>query len=151
MWEGGLRASGGALVPEKSHWYLLQFRWDSEGRVRYATCDEEPATLSVRGPDGTIKPLERLDPAEARRTLGVRIALDGNNNEEVKFRMSQASKWADAIRSGRLPRPLTWLSMTTSILRSLVYPLPATTFTSQECSAILRPVLLAGLPASGIA
>jgi hypothetical protein len=24
-WEGGLRASGGALVPEKSYWYLIHF------------------------------------------------------------------------------------------------------------------------------
>jgi hypothetical protein len=24
-WEGGLRASGGALVPSKSHWYLVDF------------------------------------------------------------------------------------------------------------------------------
>ena len=41
--------------------------------------------------------------------------------------------------------------MTTSILRSLVYPLPSTTFSKQECIKILRPVLLNGLPASGIA
>jgi hypothetical protein len=26
-WEGGLRASGGALVPSKSHWYLVDFKW----------------------------------------------------------------------------------------------------------------------------
>jgi hypothetical protein len=26
-WEGGLKATGGALVPEKSYWYLIDFVW----------------------------------------------------------------------------------------------------------------------------
>ena len=26
-WEGGLRASGGALVPSKSYWYLIHFQF----------------------------------------------------------------------------------------------------------------------------
>ena len=26
-WEGGLRASGGALVPSKSYWYLIHFKF----------------------------------------------------------------------------------------------------------------------------
>ena len=151
MWEGGLRASGGALVPEKSHWYLIKFCWDSEGCMRYATCNDEPATLSVRGPDGQTKSLTRLEPSEARRTLGVRLALDGNNKAEFQFRLTQVKLWSDALRTGRLPRPLAWLSMTTSILSTLVYPLPSTTFTKQECTKILLPVLMSGLPAIGIA
>ena len=132
MWEGGLRASGGALVPEKSHWYLIKFLWNTDGQFRYANNSEEPASLSVRAPNGIVQELERLDPKEARRTLGVRLALDGNNNAELEFRKNQAQEWADALRTGRLPRPLAWLSMTTTILRSLQYPLPATTFSRRE-------------------
>jgi hypothetical protein len=26
LWEGGIRATGGAIVPEKSHWYLIDFK-----------------------------------------------------------------------------------------------------------------------------
>ena len=26
-WEGGLRATGGALVPSKSYWYMIDFKW----------------------------------------------------------------------------------------------------------------------------
>ena len=106
MWEGGLRASGGALVPEKSHWYLIKFLWESEGCMRYATCQDEPATLSVRGADGQTTPLTRLEPSDARRTLGVRLALDGNNKAEFQFCLEQAKLWSDALRTGRLPRPL---------------------------------------------
>ena len=27
-WEGGLRTTGGALDPTKSHWYLIDFIWE---------------------------------------------------------------------------------------------------------------------------
>ena len=26
-WEGGIRATGGAIVPKKTHWYLVDFKW----------------------------------------------------------------------------------------------------------------------------
>ena len=26
-WRSGIHASGGAIVPEKSHWYLIDFKW----------------------------------------------------------------------------------------------------------------------------
>jgi hypothetical protein len=26
-WEAGIRAGGGAIVPEKSHWYLIDYKW----------------------------------------------------------------------------------------------------------------------------
>lgn len=35
LWEGGIRATGGAIVPPKSHWYLIEYVW-KEGRWRYA-------------------------------------------------------------------------------------------------------------------
>jgi hypothetical protein len=40
-WEGGLRATGGALVPEKSYWYLIDFVWTGEKRW-YATKEDIP-------------------------------------------------------------------------------------------------------------
>ena len=29
-WEGGIKATGGALVPAKSYWYLIDFIWDGK-------------------------------------------------------------------------------------------------------------------------
>jgi hypothetical protein len=29
-WEGGICATGGALVPSKSHWYLIDFTWNGK-------------------------------------------------------------------------------------------------------------------------
>ena len=38
-WEGGIRATGGAIEPEKSHWYLSDFVWQHR-TWRYATVQE---------------------------------------------------------------------------------------------------------------
>jgi hypothetical protein len=40
--------------------------------------------------------------------------------------------------------------MTTTILLTLHYPLPATTLTLKQCDAIMTPILQAGMPSSGI-
>ena len=73
-WEGCIRATGGAIVPEKSFWYLVGFKW-TEGCWSYKDELEAPAVLSVRDSDGNVMELERLPPHIAHRTLGVRLAL----------------------------------------------------------------------------
>ena len=56
----------------------------------------------------------------------------------------------DKIRSSRLPRHLVWTSFTTGVMRKLCYPLPATTFTQQECYDIMAPLLYTAIPYIGV-
>jgi endonuclease/exonuclease/phosphatase family metal-dependent hydrolase len=51
-WEGGLRATGGAIVPKKSYWYLIDWIWE-KGNWRYATIDDIPGNLTIRDTCGT--------------------------------------------------------------------------------------------------
>jgi hypothetical protein len=60
-WEGALRATGGAIVPEKSFWYLIGFQW-TEGKWKYKDKQMAPASLSVKDCDGHRVQLERLPP-----------------------------------------------------------------------------------------
>ena len=69
-WEGGIRATGGAIVPDKTHWYLVDFKW-VRGQWHYASDTETPATLQVKDSTGTLRTLKRLAPHDAERTLGV--------------------------------------------------------------------------------
>ena len=46
-WEGALRATGGAIVPDKSFWYLIGFQW-LEGKWQYEDEQMAPASLSVK-------------------------------------------------------------------------------------------------------
>jgi hypothetical protein len=150
LWEGGIRATGGAIVPAKSHWYLIDFIWKL-GDWRYATEAETPSNLTVRDCDGRTQVLARLSVNVARRTLGAYLAPDGNDQTQFEVLRAAARTWKDQIRTGHLPRRLVWESMATTILKTLQYPLPATTLTRQQCDAIMVPILQGGLPASGIA
>jgi hypothetical protein len=64
-WEGGLQASGGALVPTKSYWFLIHFVFE-RNRWRYTRLDETPGNITIRDIPGTARvELERLDVHEA--------------------------------------------------------------------------------------
>jgi hypothetical protein len=51
--EGAIRATGGNIVPPKSFWYLIGFKWH-EGNWSYKDDTDAPATLSVRDSNGNI-------------------------------------------------------------------------------------------------
>lgn len=63
---------------------------------------------------------------------------------------NQAIKWADAMRTGKLSRQNAWTAISTTIWRTLSYPLSALNLTRQQCDKIMAPILKYGLPALGI-
>jgi hypothetical protein len=134
-WEGGIRATGGAIEPRKSHWYLVDFDW-RDGEPIYKSVQETGGSLRVRDPQGEIRCLQQLEPWQAERTLGVRLAPDGNMDLQYKWMVETATAWADKLRTGHLPRHLTWLAWRTTILKTLEYPLPTTTLTRHQCDKL---------------
>ena len=64
--------------------------------------------------------------------------------------MDKAKKWADAMRSGRISRQEAWLAITSTIWKTLSYPLSATNLTKSQCEQIMSPILKYGLPAIGV-
>jgi hypothetical protein len=150
LWEGFIRASGGAIRPDKSHWYLVDFQWDANGDWSYV--EENPAVdkaLVVRNHVGVYEEIERVAPDDARRTVGVRLGPDGSNLVELKYLKEQAAEWEDRIKSSRMPKALVWQSFTMGLQKKLFYPLAATTFTREECDEIMKPVLNTALSHSG--
>jgi hypothetical protein len=149
-WEGGLRASGGALVPAKSYWFLIHFIFD-RNRWRYARLQETPGELTIRDINGSSRvELERLEVHEARETLGVFIAMDGNQKAETQKLLDIAMLWAEKVRSGRLTHAEAWFSLQHCLMKSLEYPLMATSLTKAQCNKIMSPIRQAALPALGI-
>jgi hypothetical protein len=149
IWEGGLNATGGAIVPEKSHWYLVDFRWIG-GVWKYLPVADCPASLWVKDISGERKLLKRLEPHEAANTLGVDIAADGNNMSQFKKMKEASLKWADQIRTGRLKHAEVHLALHSTLWKTLSYPLSCTTLTKKQCEDIMAPALFQALPAMGI-
>ena len=89
--------------------------------------------------------LECHHASTGKETLGVHLAPDGNNKDAFESLMTKAKTWHDNIRVGHLsPSLLAWQATTTSILKSLKYPLPALTLSYDECNKIMA-VLKKGL------
>ena len=149
FWEAALRASGGALSPAKCHWYLVDYRWCGVGWKMVTTADA-PASLQVRSPSGRMVTIERVEPTEARKTLGVWTAPSGSMVAEYDYLQAKIKAWTERIRVRRLPHRLVWLSLHTGILKTLDYPLAATTFTELECQSLMAPLLKVGLSRSHI-
>ena len=117
LWEGGLRATGGAIEPSKTYWHLVEYIW-RQGDWRYATEAECPAVLQVKDcQHGHLHMLDRLSPSEARRTLGVFLDPDGNQKQQVEILREKSKHWADRVRMGHLPRHLTWKALKASLFR----------------------------------
>jgi len=76
-WEGCLAASGGALSPQKSFWYLIDYRWTGDKWV-YRTKEEMPATIQMHDEQGSMHTLQRHEPTHPEKALGMHNAPDGS-------------------------------------------------------------------------
>ena len=62
-WEGGLRASGGALREDKSFWYLINFKW-KDRKWEYKTIADTPGELTVPVDQGHRETIQRTTPSK---------------------------------------------------------------------------------------
>ena len=139
LWEGAIWVSGGALAPEKSHWYAIDFRWN-EGKCRLATKEETPFSLFIRDSlSGEPVEIDRLDVNEARTTLGVNQCPSGNMESQKQRMIAVTKTWAAQMKAGIIKKHEMWISVTMMLWKTLEYPLHATTLTLQECEEIMAP------------
>jgi hypothetical protein len=149
-WEGGLRALGGALVPSKSYWYLIHFKF-LNNKWKYEIIYNTPGELTIWNVSGLDRvTLNRLEVSKACKTLGVFIAMDGNQRTQTAELLLKTQQWADGVWVGRLSHAKAWFSLTLCMMKTLEYPLMATSLTQKQCDQIMKPVLDASLKALGI-
>jgi hypothetical protein len=148
-WENSLKITCGAIVPEKTVWWLIHFEW--EGTFwRYASSLEYPGEIQVNDIAGDRKTLTRLNADQAYETLGVYLAPDGNSTAQFAKLLSLLIKWADAMRTRHISKDVAWLAVIVTIWRSLSYPLAALQLTKLQWEMIMAPILRYCLPAMGI-
>jgi len=147
-WEALLSATSGALVPEKCFWYLVDFEFT--GSHWWYIRKNDSVSLAVRNAAGELVTIPQLSVTEARRTLRVRVAPDGNNDAEIQHLMQIANEWFTAMKVGHLTKEAAAFSLQNVVMKQLIYPLVATMLNQKECEAVMCPILVAGLPAMGV-
>jgi len=148
-WEGLLRATGGTLVPTKCFWYLIDFH-RTNNTWQYVKKNQKRGKLTIKNDLRQRVEIPRLEVHEARRTLGVRIAPDGNWENEVDYLLSVTSDWKVRMAASHLSHFDALFSLKNVVLCKLAYPLVTTTLTRQQCHTIMTPLLQQGLPKAGV-
>ena len=150
QWVGLLGATGGAINPSKSLWYLLDYKWRGSSWI-YRPQRDMPGSLSAVDPDGVVTQLLRLDPHQASKQLGVYIACDGNMQEEIKFLTSKGDKWTqNLVCNCILDKNEVWRNYTHTISKTFQYAMSATTITEKEWDKIVSKPKQASLSRSGV-
>ena len=149
-WEGGLRATGGALVPEKSWVYPIKHIWNDKGDATLESASNLDINFTVKNSAQEIKPLQLVSPDIAKETLGVFIAPNGSHHTQIEHLKTKVSTWTNKIRTHHISPQNALLSLNTTILSTLKYPAPSLSLTQDEWRQITNPLFQAGLPAAGI-
>ena len=96
-----------------------------------------PGEITVVNAKGTHSELLQLEPSEARKTLGVYLAMDGNFKEQVTYLRKKMSEFGDHIQKGKLNRFDSWYALKSTIWKMLKYPLEAITHMKRQQDYIL--------------
>jgi hypothetical protein len=160
-WSKAVRLTGGAIRPDKSFWYLIDFKWSpSQGRWQFRRCKDfkaravpgRPSTISavLDDLDGTQVALQWLESDTSKRTLGVMMSPLSRSDVQMEVLREKALKWADTIRPSFLQKYDVLPMLRSTIQKSLEYPMALTTLSATQWEKIMSPVLMAALPKAGI-
>ena len=148
-WGELVEVTGGALRPDKSWWYLVEYVW-SRGKWR-GTNARDDLDLVATAPNGEVVSLKRLHVDEAAEMLGVWMAPSGNNKKIVSTLKRQSLEWAAKVRLGRPSQEEAMVALKVNVSARLRYPLSCCTLTEKECKSIMYPAVRAALGKAGIA
>jgi Reverse transcriptase (RNA-dependent DNA polymerase) len=148
-WEEGLRTTSDALVPSKCCWFGMIHSWENN-KWQWKTCTDSPGDITIRSDDGIPITIQRLEPTESVLSLGLQFSPSGDMGDELEYLITKGTRWADQVRSGGLNRAEAWYMLTSVVMKTIEFPLLATTFSKKQLDQVMQPILKVGLPKAGI-
>jgi hypothetical protein len=150
-WERLLFATGGALNLAKCFWYGIEWTFTTAGEPQMNHKINEPViTLTSGATPDQAEILQRISVTEGQRTLGVRLAPDGNDKTKFKYRILQAEMMNRQVRAAPLGREDIGVGFRAIWRMMIQYPLGAMCFTQDQCRRIQAKYLPTFLSKMGI-
>ena len=149
-WEGGLQATGGAIRPEKSFIYPIEFKFSPSGQYSFTKVEDMDHTITVKDEHHQRQELQMIDSHVGKETLGVYLAPDGNCEDAKRVLIKKAMEWKSHIVTGHIPAREAWQCVSSTITKTLEYPLPALSLSRKDCQQIMKPVKDAGLSQASV-
>lgn len=150
VWQCLIHITGGEIELEKSCLSMITWK-EAKGMEVLCTIEYSPEELwlkSIKYPGLEVK-IKRNEVNKGEQILGVRLALDGNNEAEFKYRKKQARDLAGKISSPPFSRGDAEVIYKERWIPPIGYCLPITQFTQNECHKIQAPFYQAILPKMG--
>jgi hypothetical protein len=90
QWERLLYSTGGALNLTKCFWFLLSLQWKG-GKCKLDTIQTIPVEPQLTAGSQVDRPsvIQRIEPTDSYRTLGVHISPSGSNKGAIKVMLSE--------------------------------------------------------------
>jgi len=102
IWQGGVKATGGALSLDKCSWSGL-FYYFKAGQWKLHSSQSYLAILTIHnGPQ--LLPLKCYEPDKAVKVVGVHQSLSGSMKAQITSLTEKSDAWATAILMGHLDR-----------------------------------------------
>ena len=95
-WGNLLNATGGALKPAKCSFYLISFRWKTDGTWLFEQNElKADFALGVPMADGSLEEIKHLPVTKAIKTLGSMTCPAGNSLAAIEKMKKQGQEWVD--------------------------------------------------------
>ena len=85
-----------------------------------------------------------------KKTLGVYIAMDGNEEAEIEHLTTLSEKFGHQLRTAKCEKNVSMYTLQYSLMKAFEYPMAATQLDESMWTAILCPTLQAALRKAGI-
>ena len=146
-WERLIRITGGALEPTKSKWIWMEQRWINGNWTYY---DRPGPPLSMRGPEGSRNPMERVPVHQSTMTLGIYQSVTGDDTTEMEYLQTKIQEWCARLAAATLTHKQVQTAIACTINSTITYALPATCLSPAQCSALVKTLKFTALPRMGV-
>ena len=124
-WGSIMEVTGGALRPDQSWWYLVEYVWK---RGKWVVTDAgDNLTL-----DGHLEDLKYLSVTKSAEMLGVWMSPSGNKTKMIQVLKQAAVDWAAKVKLRSPSKAAAWTALTTNISAKMKYPLACCTLTEKR-------------------
>ena len=127
---------------------MIYFKWKN-GQWSYGAVENQH-NLATKNKHDTIVPIQMKQPNESLKMLGVHLAPDGNQEEQYKYMFKKALQLGEFMKNGFVWKDEAFLALKSIALKTIEYPLPATSLSEKQLRLIMWQLLQHYLPKSGI-
>ena len=141
-----MKTTGGAIRPDKTFAYPISFDFKPSGEYFFEKVENLVYSLSVKNHEDIREDLDLIDANVGKETLGMFMAPDGTMKDQNKAMKKKVTTWTSHVRSGTIPPRDALRCISSTITKTLEYPICVTTFTKKECNQLVKPIHDAAFP-----